>query len=111
MIKFLDIFEFRYTFCRVELLSPELHRLFSLGFSAREDDHFTAHFCCELDCEMAQSADADNTNTVSRFDIEASKCTIDSGAAAHQWGGERPDRAQRPARLRVRRLHRREEQA
>ena len=68
----------------IELRSPISHSLLSLILGRREDNHLAASLGGELDRQMAQTAEADNTDPVGGLDIEHVQDVENRGAAAHE---------------------------
>lgn len=53
---------------QIELRSAKLPSLILLVLTGAEDDHFSSKLFCKLDSKMTKSANADDTDALSRFD-------------------------------------------
>lgn len=70
----------------VELVGSELHGLLSLGLGGGEDDNAASHLGGELDGQVTESSDTNNTDTVGWLDVVETEGRVDGGTTAHEWG-------------------------
>lgn len=71
----------------VEFGSAELHGLVSLAVGATEDDDLAAHLGGELDGQVTETANADDTDAVGWLGVVHVKSVEDGGTTAHQGSG------------------------
>lgn len=70
-----------------KLRSTKRHSLLALVLRRGKDDDLATHLGGELDGQVTESTDAEDTDGVLGAGTEGGERGIDGGTAAHEWGG------------------------
>lgn len=71
----------------VKLSGTKFESLFLLAGGRGEDHYLTSHLGSELDCQMAQATNTQDTHSVVSLDIVGIEGIEDSSAGTHERGG------------------------